>query len=233
MVTAFTTATIPTTALRSECRSGGSFAYDTPSCSIAPSDCPGLNAAWSAQSHSDTFPAGICTCPPGSGCAFSSQCTISASSVQLYYWPQTTIGTPTCDGPSGLSWATAPAPTGNRTAVLTLPWPGTGNMTGNATTIATSPTVYLAVSGVNAGVLVGTRFSGYGSVTAGSTLLSIAPQDLSSVVQHLTHFTGDWTSEVDYLLTAAPGPNNSYAATELHKDEGNIYTWAFSQTALP
>ena len=69
--------------------------YSSPTCSVATQDCSLVNSIWSNTVHPGSttqLPYGICTCPPNVPCGTPSSCTIQASHVQLFYWPQTLLG---------------------------------------------------------------------------------------------------------------------------------------------
>lgn len=89
-----------------------------PSCTIQPSDCQALYG--SSKPNSVSYWGPICST---STTSVPLKCTVAASTVQLYYWPETTTGTPTCQGIDGLTWATIAPPPGKRTAVVTLSQP--------------------------------------------------------------------------------------------------------------
>ena len=213
------------------------FPYSYPKCSFPASDCgPFLqaNATQTAGPPLTSFLGGVCseTSTTGSLPPWSF-CTIAASTVQLYYWPATTTGDPQCDGTNGLTWTTVPPPTGTRTALVTLS-PGAqgpiANGSRNVITV-TSPSVYVAIEGVSATISNPANFKPVGSVTKGSTLLSYDPADLSSVVQHLRNFPGDWQQELSFFDSATLSSGARYA-TELPAGRG-AWAWDFSQQAEP
>ncbi|KAL9085069.1 MAG: hypothetical protein Q9159_004884 [Coniocarpon cinnabarinum] len=147
-----------------------------------------------------------------------STCTVVASTVQLYYWPETTqSGAPaSCDDSGGVIYPTVAPPNGTRVATITLDSPGGGqnatrpNMTlgVNASNpnvlVMTSPSVYLAIQGVSAvnsyNVMFQSKVGSVGSAHVASTVISYLPQHLSSIEQHISGFSGPWQSELDILV---------------------------------
>lgn len=93
----------------------------------------------------------------------------------------------------------------------------------------TSSSVYLAISGISATISNPVAFSPVGSVTKGSTLLSMMPQDLSSVLQHRRGYTAPWSVELRYIISNIPSSGAPYATEGIGAH--GAYVWDFVQTA--
>ncbi|KAL9060942.1 MAG: hypothetical protein Q9162_000386, partial [Coniocarpon cinnabarinum] len=185
-----------------------------PTCSFPDSDCTLVHDFFATRG---TFNP-LMTCLEAIPDSFQT-CTIAASSVQLYYWPTTTTGSPSCDGTNGETWATVAPPVGRRVATITLDSVSGVANSSNNTIVMTSPSVYLAINGISATKVYNgafqSRVGSVGSASIATTIISMAPENLQSVEEHISGFSGPWQSELS-LIISGQGPEASSTAGALN-----------------
>ena len=141
----------------------------------------------------------------------------------------TTTGLPYCDGTSGVTWATVPPPPGPISATVPVTF-GDDTNSSITTVTMTSPSVYLALSGLSAQMTEGNiPYVKLGSAEP-NTVVALPPAELSSVVRHLEDYTGPWQSELKTIVSSASGTDNRFGYSG---GDDTPWIWLMTQSAEP
>lgn len=214
-LTSFTVANIPKCKISTP-------PYASPLCSFPLSDCISLQSMFTMHVPAGVAPDELVNCAKFALSGTSSwstvlteSCRILASSVQLYYWPATTIGTSFC-GSDGPTWSTLAPPASHRIATITLDSGKRGWNDTSSTMAMPSPLVYLAFQGVSAHSLSRELPAGpFGHVFSANKIISMSAEELQSIEQHVPGFSGPWQSELSMIVSG--GTWNAFNMIEVPK----------------